>query len=144
MARIYWDVLDCGGLTECCCRCPDFNIDRRRKHAQICLNIDLPSWRRNGLKNRVIECCETPAWCPLPKLEFPENATEIISVNPIFKFSPHCTPIIEARERERIISYIAENAYSKPDSLDLILPYKAWDELNKPLFEALKGADNDR
>ena len=89
MARIYWKILNCGTetLRECCCRCPDLNIDRRRKYQQVCLNFDLPKWRRVGLKNREINNCETPDWCPLPKIIFPTNAKELISVEPVFKYN---------------------------------------------------------
>ncbi len=50
-------------------------------------------------------------------------------------------PMISARvaqakkeEGERIIGVIAANGYSKNDSLDLILPFKIWQELCRPLF----------
>ncbi len=86
MARLYWDVLDCGGEKECCCHCPALNIDRRRKYQQVCFNTSLPSWRQRGLKNRAIEGCETPDWCPLPKLIFPDGAKKIVSVSGIFEY----------------------------------------------------------
>ncbi len=90
MARIYWDILDCGGKTECCCHCPHFNIDNRRKYPQQCYHPDLKAhikgltWRNQS--KRSIDSCQTPEWCPLPKLEFPEYATRIINVSPVFEY----------------------------------------------------------
>lgn len=90
MARIYWDVLDCGGRTECCCRCPYLDIDNRREYPQQCrhphLDRTIKGLKWNEQKRRSIECCETPEWCPLPKLIFPEGAKELISVSPIFRY----------------------------------------------------------
>ena len=57
-------------------------------------------------------------------------------------------PIVSAEvrkaERERIIGIIADSAYSRQDSLDLILPLETWQELNRPIFEeAFEGEADD-
>jgi hypothetical protein len=42
-------------------------------------------------------------------------------------------------ERTKITGLIAANTYSRHDSLDLILPYKIWQEICRPNFEV--GSD---
>jgi len=42
--------------------------------------------------------------------------------------------------RKGELGIIADAAYSHSSSLDLILPFETWQEINKPIFEqALKG-----
>lgn len=80
MARIYWQILDCGGKTECCCRCPSLHINEDNPSDQACCNLALIG--RRSAKRRKIENCVTPDWCPLPQ----KDATkEIIGVTPIYK-----------------------------------------------------------
>lgn len=90
MTRIYYDFLSGNGDEDCCCRCPHFHRDFRRKIQQECWNPNLKKTikgiRWNERKRREIIGCQTPEWCPLPKLKFPPDALEVIGVEPIFRY----------------------------------------------------------
>ena len=59
-------------------------------------------------------------------------------------FAEVAIPLISAEARKQegaeVLGIIADAAYSHSSSLDLILPFETWQEINKPIFEqALKG-----